>query len=187
MRYYNEKGKGVEFQSQETCMYGTSAFITIPTQGVCLKEYYNETDSRARMTLQTFQIIRSLSSSFTYSLYSLLRKNAPFDSEQNVADAYLCFYIPESHEAFLTMDKEIILDNVEGLEYLLVSLFANEKLKAEDLKKENVIIKNGRVRLIDLDNCRVEFSEAIEDIKHRNKERLRLLLKSCLFMDSCFI
>lgn len=183
MKYYNEKGNVVEYCPIQDCMHGTSAFIEIIDNRFCWKEYYLETASSARMNLQTFQIIKSLESTYTYTLHSIFNKNEPFSSEQDVADAYLYSYIDETQNNICTMNKDILIDNLEGLENLIISLFVKEKLKADDLKKENVVIDKGQIRLIDLDNCRVENSLTIEEITKNNKKRLFLLLKSYLLSD----
>lgn len=185
MEYYNTKGEFVSVEVGISKHHGTCGHLYELEQDIYLKKYYDYISLKGRLDYKTFQFLRELHHPFTNTVLDLYYENWKVSDRNKLidnpnsfqTDAYLFEFLKEKKIDILKMPIDYLLYNLEELEKLMV-LFAENKVKADDLKRDNAVFTGNKIVLIDLDNCKIKENEDTNFLIEWNKRKL-----SFLFLD----
>lgn len=193
MEYYNTKGEPVSIEVETLKNHGTCGNIYQIKRDIYLKEYKESTSLKGRLDYQMFQFLKEINSPFTNTVFDLYYEKRKFgDANQIIAkpvcfqtDAYLFQFLKERKIDILKMPIDYLIYNVEELEKLMI-LFAENKVKANDLKRDNTVFSGSKIVLIDLDNCKIKEKEDPELLLEWNKRKLSCLLLNLFIRSKSF-
>lgn len=185
MEYYNTEGELVSIEVGISKHHGTCGNIYQLKKDIYLKKYYEYTSLSARLDYRMFQFLREIHHPFTNTILDLYYEKQKVKEKgkllENIehfrTDAYLFKYLKREKIDILKMPIDYLIYNLEELEKLM-KLFAENRVKADDLKRDNAVFSGNKIVLIDLDNCKIKENEDTRILIEWNKRKL-----SWLFLD----
>lgn len=185
MAYYNELGNKTPIPKEEMKVVSKEGnFSTIyRIRNVAFKEYLKETPQRYRLSLMMFRLLKTIRHSHFMELYSLYTELSPFahitskyKKDTFLTTAYTKTYYLDNTVNAMYESIDYLMDNVRALEDLF-SLFTEEGIVADDVKRDNAILGKEGMVLIDPDTYFLS-TMAKEKIAIQNKRNLLHFIRS---------
>lgn len=166
MYYYDSSGKlincNLDMNDYDYC--GKSGMVFRLEDDCCLKQYFSYSTENVKMSSDIFTILKELNHPNVYKLIELYYNVDIKDS----VEAYKYRYVESSPIDIINESTEYLLYNLEELEKL-VDTFSDLKIWLKDIKKENAVLTDDRIVLIDLDCCKLARNNTHCDINENNK------------------
>ena len=166
MYYYDSSGKlinyNLDMNDYDYC--GKSGMVFRLEDDCCLKTYFSYSTENVKMDSDIFTILKKMNHPNVYKLIELYYDVNSKDS----VEAYKYRYVESSPIDIINESTEYLLYNLEELEKL-VDTFSDLKIWLKDIKKENAVLTDDRIVLIDLDCCKLARNNTHCDINENNK------------------
>lgn len=184
MSYYNRDYEKLQLHDMEYLCAGSCARI-LHNKDMIFKQYFSQTPSHLRLSVEMFDILKSVNDPHFMELFdiysdSYIRKssNDKLSKSAFTVDAYTAKYYPDDAVNPLLEHKNYLLDNFKELETLF-KVFTENKVFADDIRRDNTIIGRDKIVIIDPDIFYTS-EEAKKTISISNKWKLLKLFRSIL-------
>lgn len=184
MAYYNRKLEKIDLSGMKYMTNGGCASI-YRNNDIVFKQYYNNTSYSMRLNSDMFDLLKQIDNPHFIKLidiyskmgYAILLKNKIIYSNFKV-DAYTSEYYIDNTINILYENKDYILENFYELEKLF-KIFSDNKIIADDVRRNNVII--GRKNIVVIDPDLFYITNIFEyQIELKNKSKLLKLFRSIM-------
>lgn len=186
MQYYNSKGELVEYNFNYAFSQGDCARV-YKKDDIIFKKYYSNLKN-GRISYDIFEMLKSIDNPHLLSLLDTFYiKDEVIDYERFkndirsfIIDAYTYKFVGEDNIDILTMPTDYTLDNLSEIEKLIEHL-TSLHIQVLDLKRDNSLLTNDRIILIDPDlfnKCDI----AMDNLKAHNNIMLMILFKSIFLL-----
>lgn len=140
MELYREDGDKLVINKGKKIGNGNNGTVYQMSDGKCLKIYR----SSAWVNVDTLKIIKDMKFNNYYKIYDML-----YDKDSNFKGMIMKYY-PQEEVNVLMMEKNYLLDNVNGLGRDILSLI-EKGIFIVDLNIDNTIINRNGITVIDAD------------------------------------
>ena len=156
MTYYNRKYKRFNVGNME--YLGSGEFGKVShNKDIILKEYFSRVSPEWRISLDLFDILKTIDNPHFIKLFDVYTELKFFDvlkaivnSSKFYVDAYTAKYYADNSVNVLWESKDYLLDNFRELE-LLFEIFSKNKIRTCDVKLSNSIVGKDGIVIIDPD------------------------------------
>lgn len=191
MSYYNRNRKELNLENHEREYLNHGNCANVFRYGnIILKEYYPGTSYFFRLKPKVFDILKNINNRHFIELFDIYKDMDSLDlfiyrikKSSFITDAYTAKYYPEDPINILYEPTDYILDNFRELE-ILFKIFTNNKILTSDVKRDNTIMTNDNIIIIDPDLF-FHSSDPQYYISLKNKISILNLLKS-IFTDNIY-
>ncbi len=164
MEYYNIKNEKITIDNKvlnEKIGHGYCATVYKYKDGLCLKIYDRKTCYKIN-TLETtvYEKIKCIDNPSLVEIKELLYKNL---ANRYNADAYILKYYEEKYNSILDVPSDYLLYSLEEILKLQEKLSKN-RIRAFGLKRENVILNDKNIILIDPDRWFINYLDDESEI-----------------------
>lgn len=183
MVLYDYNGNEYEFDLSNKIGDGFCGNVYRYDNEFVLKQYRDLCPNCLRLKRNIYDAIKEINSPHVVEIINLLYKNKIEKSKNSLIglrnkpiSGYTCKYIKPDKVDILTTPTEYLIYNMNELNKVFTE-FSKRNIRANDVKIENVVMKNDKIVLIDLDL----FHKVM--IKDKNLERLNQIELLRLFRD----
>lgn len=146
---YDAEGKKVTLKvSRKIIGSGCCGYVRKCSDNILLKEYHSYCYDNCKLLPSVFDIIHSIENNHLLKVYEYFYKTKC--SIETPVDGYTCQYIKSDDINLLHTTKEYMLENMYEL-LILAELLTKQGLYLDDLKRENTILTQSHMVLIDPD------------------------------------
>lgn len=168
MKYYDKDNREIIIPDDvldKEIGHGGCATVYRYTEDLCFK-YYNRGMNTKEYFLDTitYEKLKSINNTNLVDIKELLYKDKNY---KLTADAYILSYYEEKYKDFLEIPSEYLLYNIEEI-FKLIEEVSEYKLILDDLKRNNIILTDTNIVLIDPDCWYYDFRSNIDDITKLN-------------------
>lgn len=185
MSYYNRKLKmlKINIDKFDYIGHGFNAYV-YHNNKMALKRYYRGTLPRLRLSPELFDLLKDVRNKHFIRLYDIYCEldNKGLEEYNSggknfSVDAYTSKYYRRDGTEPLLEKKEYLLENIRELEALF-TIFTNEGIITDDIKRENSIFQRKRIIIIDPDLYYIDKNISKKERAIINKRKLLLLFGS---------
>ena len=157
MKYYDENDNEIIIPDSildNEIDYGACATVYRYTEDLCFKRYDRGMNNiEYFLDTTTYEALRNISNPHLVNIKKLLYKDK---ISKYKADAYLLSYYKEIYDDFLEIPTEYLLYNLEEI-FKLLKIMSRYKMRLDDLKRENILLTEKSIVLIDPDWWHYEY------------------------------
>ena len=157
MKYYDENDKEVIIPDDvlnNEVGHGVCATVYRYSEDLCFKRYdrgiYLEKNF---LKTDIYKDLRNINHPNLADIKKILYKDKKY---KYTADAYLLSYYEEIYKNFLEVPTEYLLYNIEEI-FKLLKIMSRYKMRLDDLKRENILLTEKSIVLIDPDWWHYEY------------------------------
>ena len=157
MKYYDENDKEVIIPDDvlnNEVGHGVCATVYRYSEDLCFKRYdrgiYLEKNF---LKTDIYKDLRNINHPNLVNIKKILYKDKKY---KYTADAYLLSYYEEIYKNFLEVPTEYLLYNIEEI-FKLLKIMSEYKMRLDDLKRENILLTEKSIVLIDPDWWHYEY------------------------------
>lgn len=168
MKFYDENNNEIIIPGHildEEINHGECATIYRYNEKLCFK-YYDRGKTFPRTTLNAYiyEDLKKFKHSNLVNIKKLLYKEKNY---KYIVNAYLLSYYREKYEDFLEVPTEYLLYNIEEI-FKLLKKISEFNIRVHDLKRENIILADKNIVLIDPDMWDYDYSNYKKEIEKLN-------------------
>lgn len=145
--------------------HGKCGTIYKLNDNLCLKRYDRGIYfNHCLLNTNIYEVLNKIKSDNLVDIKMALYKNK---DDQYISDAYLLAYYEEKYDEFLEIPSDYLIYNLENI-FKLIKEISTYEIRLFDLKRENIILTENNIVLIDPDRWYYDFTSNTKEIEKLN-------------------